>query len=447
MKVGGIMQENRYGLPTAIAMIVGIVIGSGIFFKSDNILIATNGSIKLGILVFIVAALGIIFGSLSIAELASRNSEVGGVITYAEYSLNKEFACAFGWFHTFLYYPTIIVVVSWVTGIYGCMLFGLEESLEVQILIGTIIMSLIFLFNILSFRLSGYFQNAATVIKIIPLIIIAIVGLFFGNSQSITGEHVNAFTQTKWISAIAPIAFSFDGWIVSTSIGHEIKDSKKNLPKALIIAPIFILIIYVLYFVGISTYVGVENVMALGDSHVNVAANSIFGVYGAKLILIFIIISIMGTVNGLIIGYIRMPYSLAIRHMFPKAKSLSKINDKYKMPILSVFLVMAISLFWMIVHYITVKFNMLQNSDISEISITINYVLYIVFYIKVIRMGISKEVKGIFKGFINPCLAIVGSLIILFGSIGNSLFFVYAFICILVILSAVMFYKKNKIKV
>ena len=57
MKVGGIMQENRYGLPTAIAMIVGIVIGSGIFFKSDNILIATNGSIKLGILVFIVAAL------------------------------------------------------------------------------------------------------------------------------------------------------------------------------------------------------------------------------------------------------------------------------------------------------------------------------------------------------------------------------------------------------
>ena len=271
--------------------------------------------------------------------------------------------------------------------------------------------------------------------------------MFFGNPQSITGEHVNAFTQTKWISAIAPIAFSFDGWIVSTSIGHEIKDSKKNLPKALIIAPIFILIIYVLYFVGVSTYVGVENVMALGDSHVNIAANSIFGVYGAKLILIFIIISIMGTVNGLIIGYIRMPYSLAIRHMFPKAKSLSKVNDKYKMPILSVFLVMAISLFWMIVHYITVKFNMLQNSDISEISITINYVLYIVFYIKVIRMGISKEVKGIFKGFINPCLAIVGSLIILFGSIGNSLFFVYAFICILVILSAVMFYKKNKIKV
>ncbi len=441
------MQENRYGLPTAIAMIVGIVIGSGIFFKSDNILIATNGSIKLGVLVFIIAALGIIFGSLSIAELASRNSEAGGVITYAEYSLNKGFACAFGWFHIFLYYPTIITVVSWVTGIYGCMLFGLEETLEIQILIGASIMLLIFLFNILSFRLSGYFQNAATVIKLIPLVIIAVIGLFFGNPQYITGEHVRVFAQTGWISAIAPIAFSFDGWIVATSIGHEIKDSKKNLPKALIIAPIFILIIYILYFVGISTYVGVENVMSLGDSHVNVAANSIFGVYGAKIILIFVIISIMGTVNGLIMGYIRMPYSLAIRNMFPKAESLSKINDKYKMPVLSAFLVMAISLFWTIVHYINVKFNMLQNSDISEISITINYVLYIVFYVKVIRMGLSKEIKGAFRGFINPCLAIGGSLIILFGSMSNALFFIYALICFLVILSAMIFYKKTKIQV
>ena len=441
------MQENRYGLPTSIAMIVGIVIGSGIFFKSDNILIATNGSIILGVLVFVIAALGIIFGSLSIAELASRNSEVGGVITYAEYSLNKSFACAFGWFHTFLYYPTIIAVVSWVTGIYGCMLFGVEESLEIQIIIGTAIMLLIFLFNIISFKLSGWFQNAATVIKLIPLIVIAIVGLIFGNPEYITGEHVKVFAQTGWISAIAPIAFSFDGWIVSTSIGHEIKDSKRNLPKALVIAPIFILIIYILYFVGISSYVGVENVMALGDSHVNVAANSIFGVYGAKLILIFVIISIMGTVNGLTIGYIRIPYSLAVRNMFPKAKRISKINDKYKMPILSAVLVMVICLFWMMVHYITVKFNMLQNSDISEISITINYVLYIVFYIKVIRMGIKKEVKGIFRGFITPVLAIIGSLIILLGSMGNNLFFVYAFICALVILSAMIFYKKVKIEV
>lgn len=67
------MERKQYGLPTAITMIVGIVIGSGIFFKSDNILVATRGSVSLGVLVFVLAAVSIIFGSLSIAELAARD--------------------------------------------------------------------------------------------------------------------------------------------------------------------------------------------------------------------------------------------------------------------------------------------------------------------------------------------------------------------------------------
>ena len=120
------MKEKDYGLFTTIAMIVGVVIGSGIFFKSDNILIATNGSIALGVLVFCIAAIAIIFGSLTISELAARNSEAGGLIAYAEQSYNKSIACAFGWFQTFLYFPTLIAVVAYVAGIYICLLFGVE---------------------------------------------------------------------------------------------------------------------------------------------------------------------------------------------------------------------------------------------------------------------------------------------------------------------------------
>ena len=62
------MKEKGYGLFTTIAMIIGVVIGSGIFFKSDNILVATNGSIALGVLVFCIAAIAIIFGSLTISD-------------------------------------------------------------------------------------------------------------------------------------------------------------------------------------------------------------------------------------------------------------------------------------------------------------------------------------------------------------------------------------------
>ena len=438
------MKKNEYGLFTAITMIVGIVIGSGIFFKSDNILVATGGSIALGVLVFCIAAIAIIFGSLTISQLASRSSQSGGLIAYAEENYNKSLACAFGWFQTFLYFPTLIAVVSWVSGIYICMLFGVEGTLEVQMLIGFAIMAFLFIINTLSAKLGGLFQNASTIIKLVPLVLIAIAGLIFGDVSNISLSHVTSMKSVGWISAIAPIAFSFDGWVVATSIGHEIKDSKRNLPKALIIAPIFILAMYVLYFVGISIYIGPETIMALGDAHVDLAANSLLGPWGAKIVLVFVIISIMGTINGLTLGMIRLPHSLAERNMFPNSEFVSKVNEKVLMPVNSALVAFLVSLVWFVVHYITTKFGILPNSDISEISITMSYTLYIILYFKVFQLGRSGEIKGIWNSIINPALAIIGSLIILFGSMGNQLFWVYAGFCLLVIISAVVFWKSKE---
>lgn len=438
------MKKNEYGLFTAITMIVGIVIGSGIFFKSDNILVATGGSIALGVLVFCIAAIAIIFGSLTISQLASRSSQSGGVIAYAEENYNKSLACAFGWFQTFLYFPTLIAVVSWVAGIYICMLFGVEGTLEIQILIGFAIMAFLFIINTLSAKLGGLFQNASTIIKLVPLVLIAIAGLIFGDVSNISLSHVTSMKSVGWISAIAPIAFSFDGWVVATSIGHEIKDSKRNLPKALIIAPIFILAMYVLYFVGISIYIGPETIMALGDAHVDLAANSLLGPWGAKIVLVFVIISIMGTINGLTLGMIRLPYSLAKRNMFPNSEFVSKVNEKVLMPVNSALVAFLVSLVWFVVHYITTKFGILPNSDISEISITMSYTLYIILYVKVFQLGRNGEIKGIWNSKINPILAIIGSLIILFGSMGNQLFWVHAGFCLLVIISAILFWKSKE---
>lgn len=438
------MKKNEYGLFTAIAMIIGIVIGSGIFFKSDNILVATGGSVALGVLVFCIAAIAIIFGSLTISQLASRSSSEGGLIAYAEEYYNKSTSCAFGWFQTFLYFPTLIAVVSWVAGIYICILFGIEGTLENQMLIGLGIMVFLFVINTLSAKLGGLFQNASTIIKLIPLLLIAIAGLVFGDTSSVSFSDVIAMKSTGWIAAIAPIAFSFDGWVVSTSISHEIKDSKRNLPKALIIAPIFILIVYVLYFVGISMYIGPETIMSLGDSHVDLAANNLLGPWGAKIILIFVIISIMGTVNGLTLGMIRLPHSLSVRNMFPKSEFVNKIDEKLLMPVNSAIVAFIITIVWYLAHYLTTKFGLLPNSDISEISITMSYTMYILLYVKVIQLGRQGKISGVWNTIINPILATIGSLIILFGSMGNQLFWIYAAFCLLVMLSAVLFCKKNE---
>ncbi len=436
--------QRHYGLITAIAMIVGIVIGSGIFFKSDDVLKYTGGNLFLGVIVFCIAALSIIFGSLTISELASRTDTAGGIITYTERFCSSNAACAFGWFHTFIYYPTLVAVVSWVIGIYASMLFGLETSLEHQILIGTASVITLYIINILWLRFGAALQNITTVAKLLPLILFAIFGLVLGDPKPLTTESHNIFADTSWIAAITPIAFAFDGWIIATSISHEIKNSKRNLPLALIASPIFILIIYVSYFVGISLYVGPEQVVSMGDAHLDFAAQKLLGHWGSKIILTFIVVSVIGTVNGLIIGSIRNPQSLAMRKMIPFSDKFTESNKKFGVSLSSAALSLTVSLIWMLVHYLTQKFALLGASDVSEISIVMNYVGYIILYLQVIKMFIKKDVKGVFKGIVIPVLAIIGSAFMLVGGLQNKMFLIYASISIAVVVISLLYYSYSK---
>lgn len=105
-------KKEHYGLGTAISMIMGIVIGSGIFFKVDDILIKTGGNIALGILVFILGAFCVVFGSISLSQLASRTQKKGGLISYFEEFVSIESANAIGWFQVYVYLPTLSAVVS-----------------------------------------------------------------------------------------------------------------------------------------------------------------------------------------------------------------------------------------------------------------------------------------------------------------------------------------------
>lgn len=435
-------KHEKYSLLTAITMIVGTCIGSGIFFKSDNILIATNGSIMLGVILFVLAAIAIIFGSLSVGELAAKTNEPGGLVTYAQEFVNAKTACGFGWFLTFIYYPTIAVVVSWVIGVYVDILFHLQATLELQMIIGFIFLSICFVYNILLPKLGAIFQDVSTFIKMLPLLLLGILGILFGDPLAGLGDiGPTTLLSSSWIMALGPIAYSYDGWIVATSIAHEVKDAKKAMPKALTIAPLIVLAIYTLYFVGITSYLGVDQVMALGDAHVSVAASALLGNTFAKMIVVFVIISVMGTVNGLVTGYMRMPYSLALRKgMFPWEAQLKKVDEKLDIPVYSAIFAFLVCTIWMVIHYLCTRFNILPNSDVSEIAISMAYMLYIVLYYQVYQLYRRKEIKSFFKGVICPLLATLGSFIILSGGMQSQYFIYYLFICGLVYLISQVYY-------
>ena len=435
-------KHEKYSLLTAITMIVGTCIGSGIFFKSDNILIATNGSIMLGVILFVLAAIAIIFGSLSVGELAAKTNEPGGLVTYAQEFVNAKTACGFGWFLTFIYYPTIAVVVSWVIGVYVDILFHLQATLELQMIIGFIFLSICFVYNILLPKLGAIFQDVSTFIKMLPLLLLGILGILFGDPLAGLGDiGPTTLLSSSWIMALGPIAYSYDGWIVATFIAHEVKDAKKAMPKALTIAPLIVLAIYTLYFVGITSYLGVDQVMALGDAHVSVAASALLGNTFAKMIVVFVIISVMGTVNGLVTGYMRMPYSLALRKgMFLWEAQLKKVDEKLDIPVYSAIFAFVVCTIWMVIHYLCTRFNILPNSDVSEIAISMAYMLYIVLYYQVYQLYRRKEIKSFFKGVICPLLATLGSFIILSGGMQSQYFIYYLFICGLVYLISQVYY-------
>ena len=209
-------EQRKYNLTTTIAMIIGIVIGSGIFFKADDILLLTGGSVAVGCIVLILGAFSIIFGGMTIAEWAKITDDAGGLISYGEKAFGKKFAFFIGWFQMSVYFPTLASVVCWVGANYTIQLFSNVTWLKHFTWQLTLFyMILFFVINTCAPKIAGYLQTSATIIKIIPLIIIAIVvllclGTFFlmkPSKKKGTGKVRNIIG--KLVSILLSVALLF----------------------------------------------------------------------------------------------------------------------------------------------------------------------------------------------------------------------------------------------
>lgn len=218
------------------------------------------------------------------------------------------------------------------------------------------------------------------------------------------------------------MAFAYDGWIVATTLGNKIKNSKRNLPLALTIAPLIILVVYLLYFWGIIQLLGVEKVLAEGKNAVYAAGNLLLGTAGGKVILTCVLISLIGVLNGLVIGLLRLPQLLLEKRMLGKFNFLleNTQNSKYENEQKSAFsaLVLKIALIstlmWISVHFVVMKRDLFNGGDISEIAIVFSYVAYGLLYL---RMFSLKAIPQLTKRWLIPALALLGSVIIVAGSL------------------------------
>ena len=429
--------QKRYGLLTAICMVVGIVIGSGVFFKAQTILQKTGGNMPLGILAWIIGGVIMLTCLLAFSVMAQKFEKVNGIVDYAEACVGSKYAYYVGWFLTIIYYPCLTSVLSWLSARYTLVfitsiapdfpLLGLGAAAGAETVLGPECMALAMFYmccayavNALSPKLAGKLQVSTTIIKLIPLFLMAVVGIIVGLANGTLANNFNILADVGTTStnplfaSVCATAFAYEGWIIATSINAELKDAKKNLPRALVIGAIIIIATYIFYYVGVAG--GATN-QELIDSGATVAFINVFGNVLGNILNLFIAISCIGTMNGLMLGCVRGLYSIAVRGRGPAPHVFSQIDKETNMPHNSAIVGLLLCGFWGLYFFLANLAGTWSGPfvfDSSELPIITIYMLYLPIFIMWIKKATDENAM---RRYVTPILAICGSLFMIYASI------------------------------
>lgn len=421
------MGENKltkkYGLMTAICMVVGIVIGSGVFFKAQNILEITNGDMPLGILAWAIGGAVMLICALTFSTLATRYEKVNGLVDYAEAVLGPRYAYNVAWFSALIYLPAMTSVLAWVSARYTLALFGSND------MTGGLCLALAALFlcgsyalNSLSPRLAGKFQVSTTFIKLIPLLLMMIVGVIAG---LINGNTADAFATagaanssggtSPLFAAIVMTAFAYEGWIIATSINAELHNAKRNLPLALVIGSIIVAGIYILYYIGLTGATTVPDLIANGSP---AAFTALFGRVGGSIVNALIVISCLGTLNGLMLACTRGMFAIGARGQGPRPEIVREISPGTNMPTNSSVIAVFTCALWLFYFYGANLYGTplfgVFSFDSSELPIITIYAFYIPIFLK---YAWKHGKEGVFRHAVMPVLATLASLFMIVAAL------------------------------
>ncbi len=419
--------EKKYGLFTAICMVVGIVIGSGVFFKAQTILQKTGGNMPLGILAWIIGGAIMLVCLLTFSFMGQKYVRVNGLVDYAEATVGPRYGYMMGWFSGTIYFPGMTSALAWLSARYTLeFITSANPNFPMTIpasqggcIIGPECMALtlfylcaIYALNMLSPKLAGKFQTSTTVIKLIPLGLMAIVGLIYGIVSGVLQENMTTAAQLEnavsnpLFTSVCATAFAYEGWIVATSVNAEIKEPKKNLPKAMVIGGIVIIAVYLMYYIGVAG--GATN-QQLIDIGAPVAFTNIFGSVLGNVLNLFIAISCLGTTNGLMMGCSRCMYSLAVRKSGPDPEMYAQVDSRTNTPTNSAVFALLVTAAWFLYFYASNLACIWTGPfvfDSTELPIITVYLMYLPMLIQWMR---KEKQLSVMRRFVLPILAFCGS--------------------------------------
>ena len=185
----------------------------------------------------------------------------------------------------------------------------------------------------------------------------AVIGTIHGLQSGILTQNFAAAADATipatqgLLGSVVAVAYAYEGWILATSINAELKDAKKNLPRALIIGSLIVVAIYILYYIGLSGTVSTAELMESGQAAAKLAFQRLFGTAAGTLLFVLITISCLGTLNGLTLANCRSFYAIAVRREGPQPEKFAQIDTSTNMPGNSAVLSLLFSAGWLLYFF------------------------------------------------------------------------------------------------
>lgn len=332
---------RQLGLFSSVMILVGTVIGSGIFMTPGTVARAA-GSFGPNILAWVIAGVAAIFLALVYAELAPMMPSAGGAYIYIRESFGDASAFIYGWSMIFGSFLPVIALLATAFVTYLSYFFP-EMSQVTGRIISTALIIVLVGINIKGVKLGAVIQNIFTVGKLLALLLVIIGGLIAFKVENFSTATAQVVEWGNTFKAAVPAVLAFGGYYTLAYMSEEIENPKRNLPLAMIIGMGIVIIINILLniaCIGSLPY----GTLSQSAKPVAEAALAIFGPIGGAIVAIGALVSIFGSLNSSLMGLPRVAFAMARENLL--FKSFSKIHPKYGTPYISILIYGLVAIFF-----------------------------------------------------------------------------------------------------
>lgn len=423
--------KRTLGLFASTLMVVGIVIGSGVFKKI--VPMSQTGLSETAILMaWIMAGLISLFAAFTVSALASLTEESGGLYEYFRLAYGDFLAFISGWADFIIISPAAIAALAFLFGEVINSFITLPNPLEqwkdfsiggfifpfansgVK-LVGILAIIILTGVNSLGSKESGIFNSIITSAKILGISVLIIVGLAYSGSESSTSlnntiaEPRGMLFYSGFFAAMLSAFWAYNGWETATNISGEIINPKRNLPLALTIGLSLVALIYTLLNYSYMNVLSLDQLRVIGPNQIGafVVAETLLGTFGKILLIVLLVICVFGALNSNIVTAPRKFYRMAQQgYLF---SHLQKVHPQFRTPHVSLGYMMILGC----IMLISGSFDMLTNMVIF-----LNFVFYGFLAFAVLRLKRKGVIQAKVTGYpITPFILLLFSIVLTINTI------------------------------